>query len=153
MAEALINGRKYSWASLEVQHDGLTYKGITSLNYKQSLEPQKVPGYGIYPLDRTTGEYSAEGDMEMSLADIEALRTNLAAKTANGSYGLQEFDIVASFDDGSTVHTHKLVRCRFKEEDNQNARSADPTKEKIGLDVMWIEKNGRRMVALEDVGR
>jgi phage tail tube protein FII len=154
MAEVVkINGRKYSWASLEVQLDGLIFQGITSLNYKQSLTPAKVGGQGVYPLDATVGEYEAEGDMEMNRKDADALRAALAAKTVNGSYALAEFDAVAQFDDGTQVQTDKLVRCRIKEEDSQNARSSDASMEKIGLHVMWIEKNGRRMLAPEDAGR
>lgn len=153
MAEAVINGRKYSWASIEAKVDGLVYKGISEISYKQSLKPAKVGGQGVYPLDRTVGDYEAEGNFTMTIADIEALRAALAAKAPNNSYGLTEFDILIQFDDGVKVHTHKLVRCRMAVEDDGHKRSSDPITEKVDVDVMWIEKDTFRMLAPEDAGR
>lgn len=154
MADLILNGRRFSWASIEAKFDGLIYTGITAINWKQSLKSAKVPGFGIYPIGRTAGEYEAEADAEWLLQDLNDFRKKLAAKAPSGSYAFVEFDIVAQYDNGvDAVHTVKLVKCRFEEEDNSNSKSADGTTEKVSLSVMFIEKDGLRMVSAADAGR
>ncbi len=150
----IINGKRYSWASVESKHDGINYTGIKSISYKQSLKSEKVLGHGIYPIGRTAGEYEAEAEVEWLIQDLMVLRKALAAKAPNASYAFQEFETLVQYDNGvDPVHTVKLVRCRFEDEDANPAQGGDATTEKIKLSVMWIEKDGLRMVSAEDAGR
>lgn len=150
----VINGRRFSWASAESKHDGVIFTGIKSVSWKQSLKSAKVPGHGIYPIGRTSGEYEAEAEVEWYTQDLNAFRKAMAAKAPNGSYAFQEFETLVQFDntvDG--VHTVKLVRCRMEEEDASTAVGGDATTEKVKYSVMWIEKDGLRMVSAADAGR
>ncbi len=150
----VIQGRRFAWASAESKHDGINYTGIKSISWKQSLKSAKVPGHGIYPIGRTSGEYEAEAEVEWYTQDLMVFRKALAAKAPNGSYAFQEFETIVQFDNSvDAVHTVKLVRCRFEDEDGSTAVGGDPTTEKVKLSVMWIEKDGLRMVSEADAGR
>jgi hypothetical protein len=153
MADVKINGRRFSHASLEAKLDGDVYRGFKSINWKQSMKPTKVMADGPMPVGRTLGEYEAEADCEMLLQNATALRKSLAAKAEDGiSYGLVEFDILCYFSEGASdpVHEVKLVGCRWESEDNSTAQGPDALVEKIGLSVMWIEKDGLRLYAPPD---
>ncbi len=147
-----VNGRYLSFASAEAKLDGQVHSGIKALNYKQSLKSKKVKGRGPYPKGRTKGDYEAEGSIEMLKEWARAFRLALAAK--NKSYGLVEFDVLVYFSESPTDPTHevKLVGCRIEDEDEGHAQGSDELVEKIALSVMWIEKDGLRMLSPEDAG-
>jgi hypothetical protein len=150
----VINGRHFSFASAEIKLDGVSYTGITSINWKEELKPTKVQGTGVYPLGETKGEYSCEADLEMHLQTANALRAALAAKDPNGSYALPRFQVLVYFSEGGEdpVHEVKLQNCRFSSADNSNSQGADASMEKIGLYVRHIERDGLRMLAFADAG-
>lgn len=146
----VINGRRYSWASVAIKLRGQEYTGIKSINYKDSLKPTKVMGVGPFQRGRTKGVYEASGDMELFLQDAAHFRKALAEE--NASYGLVEFDVLVQFteNDEDPVVEHKVVKCRWAEVDNSNSQGADATTEKASLDVTWIERDGLCLLAPED---
>lgn len=150
----VINGRHYSYASAEINLDGLVYKGITSINFKESLKPTKVVAGGVYPQGKTRGEYNADADLEMLIQHANAFRAALAAKHPNGSYALVEFPVLIYFSEaeGEPVHEVKIVNCRWQDTDNSNSKGPDPSVEKIVLCPDWIERDGLRMLAPADAG-
>lgn len=147
-----VNGRYLSFASAEAKCDGQVYSGIKGLNFKQSLKSKKVKGRGPYPKGRTRGDYEAEGSIEFLKEYAKAFRDALAAK--NKSYGLVEFDVLLYFSESKLDPTHevKLVSCRVEDEDEGHAQGSDELSEKWSLSVMWIEKDGKRMLSPEDAG-
>lgn len=61
----LINGVRHSWASVSITAGGLTYGGITEINYAPKLDAQYVRGAGPLPIASTTGQGSMTADMTM----------------------------------------------------------------------------------------
>lgn len=150
----IINGRHFSYASAEIKLDGQTYTGITAINFKEELKPVPVVGTGVYTQGDTKGEYTCSADLEMHLQAATAFRHALAAKHPNGSYALVRFPVLVYFSEGpdDPIHEVKIVNCRWQGSDNGNAKSPDPSIEKVTLHPWWLEKDGLRMLAPADAG-
>lgn len=61
----LINGVRHSWASVGITCGGITYGGVTEINYAPKLDAQYVRGAGPLPIATTTGQGSMTADMTM----------------------------------------------------------------------------------------
>lgn len=59
----LINGVRHSWASVSIKAGGITWGGITEINYAPKLDAQYVRGAGPLPIATTTGQGSMTADM------------------------------------------------------------------------------------------
>lgn len=143
----VINGRRYSWASIEAKLDGQVYTGIRSIDWDQELAPEKVKAKGALPRGRTKGEYDANASIEWLKHDADYFRSVLAA--TDPSYATVEFEIVVQFAEaeGDPVSTVVLELARVMKETESNAQgSAAPAVEKWDLSIMRIKKNGLYMV-------
>lgn len=65
MQYPLINGVRHSWASVSIKAGGITWGGITEINYAPKLDAQYVRGAGPLPIASTTGMGSMSADMTM----------------------------------------------------------------------------------------
>ncbi len=74
----LVNGVRHSWAGVGIEVNGLTYGGITSINYEALLDGQPVRGAGPLVIGHTTGQASWTGDFEILLEEWNALMLTLA---------------------------------------------------------------------------
>ncbi len=141
-----INGNQYDWGSIVIKIDGEPFYGFTDISYSQKRERVKAYGAGRHhaPRGRTRGKYSSEGKVSAWKSSAEALRQALAAKSADGqSYGDVEFGIVIQYiESDETPITVELFECTIASEDSSESESPDPLKEELGLDVMYIKKNG-----------
>lgn len=136
----LINGTRHEWSSIELKLNGKIYVGVSSINYSAKLEPTKVYGVSPEPIGRTRGVYSAEGSIEMYLAEYNALLTDLSALG-----GLMEvsFDAVVAYSEADfDVITDEVIGCRIKNIDASQSQGADPLKRKLDLDIMKIKFGG-----------
>lgn len=61
----LVNGVRHSWASVAITAGGLTYGGVTEVNYAPKLDAQYVRGAGPNPIATTTGMATMTADMTM----------------------------------------------------------------------------------------
>lgn len=149
----VIQGRRFSWPSVELKSFGQIYTGYTSINWKQGVKSTKVMAAGAYPVGRTLGEYEASGDIEWLVQDAQLFKAMLAARHPTGSYALVPFDLALTMSEDAKTDTITLVQCRIEEEDVGASRGPDAITEKWTLSIMWILKNGLRMLSPEDAGR
>ena len=145
----LINGNRYSFASIELRLLGKRYFGVKSINYSDSLEPGEVRGTDPQLIGRTKGKYSADASIEMYLREFDDFAAQLASQA--GAVGLPNatgymeipFDVIVSFaEDGAPVITHEIIGARIKKSDHSNAEGSDAISVKNDLHVMVIRKNG-----------
>ncbi len=159
MADAQkINGNQYSWSSIELRIDDEPFYGFTSISYSQKRERVKAYGTGAHhaPRGRSAGKYSAEAKLTGWKSSIQALREALAAKASDGvSYGNVEFQVVVQYvEDGSEDPiTVEIVDCVIASEDSSEEENPDPLKEDLGLDVMYLKKNGLTLFDNSDGAR
>ena len=154
-----VNGNQYSWGSIVLKVDDETLYGFTGLSYNQKRERTKAYGAGAHhaPRGRSAGKYSAEAKLTGWRGSMQALRAKLAAKASDGaSYGNVEFQIVAEYvsNDGSEEPiTVEVVDCVIASEDISDEEGPDPLKEEIGIDCMYIKKNGLTLFDNSDGAR
>lgn len=89
-----VNGVPYSYTSTSHYFDGLPYKGVTKVNYKESRKRIYVPAaqQDGTPLGITSGVYRIESLSFTLIRDsADALRQDLTAVGA-GSFGDAQFD-------------------------------------------------------------
>lgn len=146
MGDAIrVNGNQYEWGSIVIKIDGDEYHGTTAVNHSQKRERTKAYGTGRHhaPRGRTRGKYSAEGKLTMWKSSAQALRQALANSVGTNSYGDKVFQVVIQYiETDETPITEELVDCVIASEDASHEENTDPLKEEIGLDVMYIKKNG-----------
>lgn len=139
----LINGTRHEWSSIEIKLDGITYVGVSSINYSDKLEPQKVRGTHPKPIGRTRGEYDAEGSIELYIAEAAVFRKALADKVGGNGYKEVAFDIVVQYGESEfDTITDTVVGARIKTDAGGGAKGPDPLATKWDLDVMNILWNG-----------
>lgn len=158
MADAArINGNLYSWSSIIFRIGGERWSGLASINYGDALE--RVKGYGMgrshIPRGRSAGKYTTEPVTATGYKDsIQELRSILAAQASDGkSYGTVEFDIVIQFVEGDRDPvTDELLRCVWSKNSAKAEEGADPLKEDVEFDVMYIVRNGATLYDGRDGG-
>lgn len=141
-----INGNQYDWGSIIIKIEGDDIYGVKGLKYSQKRERTKSYGAGKHhaPRGRSRGKYSAEGGITLHKSTAEELRAKLDDGT--GNYGDKEFMVVAQYiEKDETPITVELFRCVIGNEDSSEEESPDPLMEELGLDIMWIKKNGRTL--------
>lgn len=147
----LINGHRYSFASIEARFNGIAIIGFKSLNYDDSLEPGEVYGSRPQLLGATRGKQKASGDFEMYRLEFELLKASLAAiPTGLGltpSFGEPYFKIVATYAEaGQPVVTDTLHGVRIKKAASGNTDGTDASLIKCDLFVTRVELGGVSIV-------
>lgn len=133
-----VNGRVFSYASVEIQVDGELITGIKSVTYSDKVERSKARGAGRQPLGRTAGEYDAEGSLTLLREDANAL----IARFGEGWMD-RAFDVVVTYaEQGLPTQTDVLRGCLIDEANGSNEQGTDPLETELTLNVMYIERNG-----------
>lgn len=152
-----INGNLYSWSSIIFKIGGERWSGLTSINYGDARE--RVKGYGMgrshAPLGRSAGKYTIEPVTASGYKEsIQQLRETLAAQASDGaSYGDVEFDIVVQFiESDRDPITDELLRCVWSKSSAKGEESADPLKEDVEFDCLYIKRNGVTLYDARDGG-
>lgn len=158
MSDAIrVNGNQYDWGSITIKIAGEDYTGFTAVSHSQKRERGKAYGTGRHhaPRGRTGGKYSAEGKITGWKGSVQALRAALAGQASDGvSYGNTVFQVVVQyFEDDETPITEELVDCVIASEDASHEEGTDPLKEELGLDIMYVKKNGLTLFDNSDGSR
>lgn len=137
-----INGVAPDWSSVEIDlGDAGIVTGITELTYGNTLEPGVVRGTSPQKLARTRGEHDAEGSITMNLEDAN----DFIQKLGDG-YLEAVFNITVNIraPGATTVYTDRLIGCRMKGDEGGGSQGADPLQVTFPLDVMYVEKFGKK---------
>lgn len=128
-----INGRLYSWSSIEVVGAGLPLEGIAAINYSDGLEPGTPHGRGPLARGYTLGMYSADGSIEVQRDQFDDLVLAL------GGVGFMTFVVpffVQYFEPLLGVRGDTVVG-RIKKNDTSNSSgSADGTTVKMDMSII-----------------
>ena len=143
LAYPLINGVRYSFASIEAFIDDVPVLGIASLNYSSKLAPGIVRGTSPVKLGRTIGEEDHTCDFEMYRLEWNFLLARLAAQGLGG-FGAAAFSIQVNYAESplAPVTTDQIIGNRVTEAAANNQKGSDPTMVKLTTDVMTVLWNG-----------
>lgn len=144
----IINGHRYSFASIDVTANGQLFVGITRISYGSSLKPGKVRGTDGEFSGRTPGDAEHRCEIEMLQREFGELLESLGP-----GFGLIPFDIQVAFAESvfyeasssnfvnraqasgaEGVITHTIRGCRISEVDFQGQDGPEPNKVRVTLD-------------------
>lgn len=77
MANQFINGRIFSWSSIEMVGAGIPLEGIKSINYSDSLAAGMPRGKGPLARGYTLGLYTAKASIEIYLDQLDSFIAGL----------------------------------------------------------------------------
>jgi hypothetical protein len=146
VVQPLINGHRYSYASIEFIAAGVQFFGVKSIKWGASLKPGVIRGIDSVRVGRTPGEGERTCEVVMYLREANALRA-----TIGQSYGRRPFDIVVQYaepyDPDKTrniegVTTVAIKGCRITEEETANEEGPDATTVTFSIDPHDIITNG-----------
>ncbi len=139
LAFPLLNGHRYSFASVEATWAGRTYLGFKALDYSFELKPGVVRGASPFKLGRTRGTADSSGSMDMYMLELQDLIATLGP-------GFMEiaFPINVAFSEGPTspVITHRLKAVRITKIGHSHKEGNDPLSTQCDLDIMDIDYSG-----------
>ena len=143
---AIINGHRYSFASIELTANNQVFLGITRISYGSSMKPGKVRGTDGEYVGRTPGD--AEHRCEIQILQHEY---QLLLATLGPGFGLVPFDIQVAFAEPYTyeqqasttaepegVTTHMIRGCRITDADLSAQEGPDANKVDVILDPTTI---------------
>lgn len=141
--EPLINGHRYSFASIELKANGAIFLGVVSISYGSSLKPGIVRGSDGEKVGRTPGEADHRCSIEMLLSEYHALIDSLGP-----GFGLIPFDVQVMYaetelydDKGGApegVTTHVIRGVRITDVDLSGEDGIDASTAKLALDPVTI---------------
>lgn len=136
----LINGHRYSWASIELDIDGADQLQFKEISYSHTLEPGDVRGQGPQVAGTTRGEYSAEG----SVTFLKEGHDELIERFGDG-YFEKRFNVTVNYaEEGQPVTTDRLVGCRLKASEKSGSQGTDGLEVTAPLHVTYITENGKK---------
>jgi hypothetical protein len=137
----LVNGHRYSFASIEARFNGIPFIGFSAINYKPSLKAGMVYGSRPQPIGRTRGKVEFTFDFEMYRLEFEVFKATLGA--GGIGYGEIAFDTVVQYAElGQPVITDTIVAARIEEVDLSNADGTYPSKVKCSCSALGMLLNG-----------
>jgi hypothetical protein len=147
----LINGNRYDYSSVEILVNGVPYRGIKAIDYKDSLDPAKQYGTSARAVGRTRGKYDASGSFEIFKEDAVGLRVALAA-LGLGGYGESNFVVLVNYSEASLAGggfvSDVLSGCRVKDVTDTHAAGNEGITEKWTLDIMDVLRNGVSLLSI-----
>jgi len=137
----LIQGHRYSFASIEAVFNGLKILGFTSISYEDSLEPGKVYGSAPQKIGRTRGKADPKCEVEMLKLEWEQFKLTLGV--GGVGFGETAFDIVVVYAElpYAPVTTDTIVGCRITNVKDASQDGTDPSKVTLTIDPMTILHN------------
>lgn len=144
----LINGRYFDFSSVAVELDGITLRDILSIEYTDSLTPQKVKSNSPMPRGRTRGDYEAQGSFTITRGEFQRF-----LDYAQTGFGELEFTVVVSYSDGDDPpRVDRLIGCRIVTPNNSHSAGGGALQVPLTLDVMRIEYDGKTLVDMNQDG-
>lgn len=143
----LVNGHRYSFASIEVDFGGFVIVAITAINYTDELQPGIIMGSDPNRVGRTIGQRKLTCDFEMYRREWDVFRDALGQ-----SYGRKPFNITIQYAEsiGDPVTTDQIIECRIVRVEKSNAEGSDALKVKVVIDPNDI-KEGNNSLSLDEV--
>jgi hypothetical protein len=140
--EPIINGHRYSYASIEVIVNGIIIVGVRSVTYASTLEPGVIYGSDAQKLGRTPGEVKHRCELEIYRREWTVLM-----ETLGQSFGRTLFDVVVQYaeegDEGVT--TDAIYACRVTEVELANQDDNNATTVRLALDPMEIRLGANQL--------
>lgn len=139
----LINGVRPDWSSIQFAPqlpDGSkqVIVGVKSLNYKVEQDPADVFGTSPLPIGQTKGTAKFSGDVEMYLAEFQAL-----VNAIGDGFGSTLITITVSYSEGDYTSTDTLIGCRLLAPEASQSQGADPLTRKFSLKMLNILWGGK----------
>ena len=136
----LINGLRYSWASVAIKLDSANQLGIKEISYSHSVDRGEVRGVGPQVIGHTRGEYKAEGSITFLKEEYDAF----VAKNGDG-YMEKVFDISVSYAEiGNATVTDQLVGCRLSKAEKSPSAGTDALEVSCDLTILYLIENGKK---------
>ena len=140
----LINGRRFSYASVEVallKPDGSSeiFIDVDSIDYSEQLNISFMRGTGQAPIGWTAGEYEA-GDLTLSIAKSH-FQTGIVEGIGEGWLGANLQVTVKYADEGEPTCSDVLTT-RISGAADAPAVGPDPLAVKMTCKCMQISRNG-----------
>lgn len=145
MAEApLINGRRYSYASLEisiVRPDGKSeiFIDISEISYAHGLDIAFVPGTNAAPVGWTAGNYLAE-DTSVTVTK-SSFQQGIVEAIGNGWMG-SNLEIVVKYNDVGEPLITDTITCRISKTEDAHSFGPDPLNVKMTCKTFLVKNNG-----------
>lgn len=142
-----VNGVRHSWASVEVKVAGQVFY-VTSVNYSRKRNRTIVRENHPDPVGKTKGSNEYSGDIEMLLAEFNALQAALIALAnqagLNGGYGDVFFQVIVQYsENGLDTVTDSILGCTMDSTDAGNTEGTDATKRKFDLAPLKVLFGGQ----------
>ncbi len=138
----LINGVRYSWASVKVNVNNTQFLGCKSINFSEKVDPQKIHGTGQNIIGATAGMYDADGDAEFYQQEADTIISSLGV-----GWGNRPLTITVQYiDDGQPTVT-KTLTVRFVGRTQGGSESAEAMTSKFTMFFLApVVDNGITMV-------
>lgn len=147
--QPLINGRRYSFSSIEftvIRPDGGTevFLDVNDISYADVLNIEFVKGASQGPIGWTAGEYEpADGSFTCTKSKFQ---TAIVEGIGDGWLGAN-LNIVAKYNDVGEPLTKDEIQCRISGAEDAHSQGPGPLNEKVSLKVMTILRNGIKPIA------
>lgn len=110
MAVPLVNGEAYSYVQITTVALGIQFPGMQAITYVEEQEKTDNPGQGNRVVSRGRSTIIANGSIDLSMNDIEAIRN---AAPDGSLLKIPAFDIVVVFGNPQSPVTHVLKNVEF----------------------------------------
>ena len=132
----LINGTAYDFAQIIVNILGVPVASVSSIEYEETQEKTNNYGAGNRPVSRGSGAIECSATIEMSMNDIEAIRTS----ALDGSLlKVPAFDITVFFGNPQSPQTHVLKNCEFTNDGISGSQGDTDLKKSFELTLSHIK--------------
>lgn len=143
MAGLLINGRRFSHASIELALQGVNgsseiFVDVQEISYSDALEVSFVYGTNQAPLGSTKGKYEpGECSLKMGKSSVQ----KLLAKIGNGWLGSNLRVVVKYSDVGETQCVDELLG-PITGLDDSSSEGPDPVQPTLKVKPFYVKRNG-----------
>lgn len=141
----LVNGHRYSFASIELQINDLWYVGFTSVSYSEEVAPVEIYGSDSIRIGRTVGKRKTQGEIEMYRREWDVLRSTLGT-----SFGRKKAKVIVHYADLNQPTVTDRIDGYLSKVDAKNDEGTDPTTITLGIDAMDIRWGGTGGVGAPD---
>lgn len=141
-----VNGSLFSWSSIELNMNGIIFRGFKSINYERARDRPKVWGNSPDPIGKVVGRNDYTCDAEIYLAEWNAFQASLAipgSQPAGGGYGDKFFNVFVTYaQNGFDVIQDVIIGCTLDKLTVSQSEGTDPLVRKIELNPIKIYFQG-----------
>ena len=146
----LINGFRYSWASVEIKLAGQVFYAVEA-NYGRKRSRQMVYVNHPDPVGKTVGKNEYTAGISFLLSEFNTFESALVLLSAasgtaaiGSGYGNVFFDVLVTYNEnGADVIVDTIKGCTLDDVERTMSEGVDAVKIKCGLAPMKIYFNGQ----------